>query len=283
MSQELLIDAHGRLRLTVDDFLSKNVAVLGMKGYGKSNTAAVLAEEFLRVGLPICIIDIKGEYWGLKEKHNIYVLGQTRNKESEAIDARITAQSARKAAINSYTKAVSVILDVSGFSIQDREDFLSVYFQTLWDISADPRYGHPYMIFIEEARNFIPQGASSSIKELMINITCEGRSRGFGIVLMGPRSSQIEKNVLTLSDFYFFHYASHELDVNRYVEHMSMPRMQAKQAIRRLKQGECLLVRGETTEWYRIRLRTTSHKSHTPTLGDLPTERGVETVQGLLI
>ena len=121
MNKELLIDAHGRLRLTINDFLGKNITVLGLKGYGKSNTAAVLAEEFLEAGVPVCIIDIKGEYWGLKEKYKIFVVGRTVNVEPEAIDARISAQSARQAAINSYTKAVSVILDVSGITLAERE------------------------------------------------------------------------------------------------------------------------------------------------------------------
>jgi DNA helicase HerA-like ATPase len=284
MSDRLLdIDTLGRLRLTANDFIGKNAAVLGLKGYGKSNTAAVLAEEFLKVGLPICIVDIKGEYWGLKERHNLYVIGQTVNPDPRAIDARITARSARAAATNSYTKAVSVILDVSGFSIEDREDFLSVYFQTLWELSSNPAYRHPYMIFIEEAKNFIPQGGKTAIKQLMINITCEGRSRGFGVVVIGTRSALIEKNVLTQSDYYFFHHASHELDVKRYMEHMNMVPSQAKIAIRKLKPGQCLLVVGDKTELQYIRLRTTPHKSHTPTMDDLPEVRGVESVQGLLI
>lgn len=284
MSEFLDIDKLGRLRLTANDFISKNALVVGLKGKGKSNTAAVLAEEFLKVGLPICIIDIKGEYWGLKEGHpNLYVIGQTVNPDPRAIDAKITARSARAAATNSYLKAVSVILDVSGFSIEDREDFLSVYFQTLWELSSNPAHRHPYMIFIEEAKNFIPQGGKTSIKELMINITCEGRSRGFGVIVIGTRSALIEKNVLTQSDYYFFHHASHELDVKRYMEHMDMSPSQAKIAIRKLKKGQCLLVVGDKTELHYIRLRHTPHKSHTPTMADLPEVRGVESVQGLLI
>lgn len=283
MNQKLLIDAHNRLHLTIDDFLGKNVAVLGLKGYGKSNTAAVLAEEFLAAGLPICIIDIKGEYWGLKEKYNIFVIGRTVNREPEAIDARVSAQSARKAAINSYTKAVSVILDVSGFALEEREDFLSVYFQTLWEISIDPQRRHPYMIFIEEAPDFVPQGGKTSIKSLMIDITRLGRSRGLGVVVIGQRAALIDKTVLTMSDLFFFHYTSFDVDVDRYTEQMAIPKPKAKDSIRRLKKGECLLVQNDTTVWYKIRLRDTPHKAHTPTMEDLPQERGVESVQGLLL
>lgn len=280
---ELMIDAHGRLRLTVEDFLGKNVAVLGLKGYGKSNTAAVLAEEFLAAGLPVCIIDIKGEYWGLKDKYNLFVIGRTVNVEPEAIDARISAPKARQAAINSYTKAVSVILDVSGFSLIEREDFLSTYFQTLWEISNDPNHRHPYMIFIDEAMEFIPQGANTAIKSLMIDITCLGRSRGLGVVVIGQRAALIDKTVLTMSDLFFFHYTSFDVDVNRYTAQMAMVKTKARDSIRRLKKGECLLVQNETTTWYKIRLRTTPHKSHTPTMADLPAQRGVDSVQGLLL
>lgn len=283
MNKDLRIDAHGRLRLTINDFLGKNVNVLGLKGYGKSNTAAVLAEEFLEAGVPVCIIDIKGEYWGLKEKHKIFVVGRTVNVEPEAIDARISASSARRAAINSYTKAVSVILDVSGFTLAEREDFLSVYFQTLWDISGTPKHRHPYMIFIDEAMEFVPQGANTSIKSLMIDITCLGRSRGFGVVVIGQRAALIDKTVLTMGDMFFFHYTSFDVDVDRYTSQMAMAKPRAREAIRKLKKGECLLVQNEMTTWYKIRLRDTSHKAHTPTMDDLPQERGVDTVQGLLL
>ncbi|MBP8055157.1 MAG: DUF87 domain-containing protein [Chloroflexi bacterium] len=278
----LHIDSAGLISMTADDALGKSIAVLGIKGYGKSNTAAVLAEEMLRIGVPICVVDPAGEYWGLKERHSIYVLGQTLNKEPEAIDAKITVASAAKAAERSYRKGQSVILDVSGFRAQsEREEFLQHYFVTIWNLAATLR--QPYMIFLEEARNFVPQSGRTAISDVMVDITCEGRKRGLGVVLIGQRSSQIDKNVLTQCDLLFLHYASHPTDVKVYTDQMSMPLLQAKGAIKRLKVGQALVVQGESVTWCKVRPRTTPHKGFTPTMEDLPEERGVETVQGLLL
>lgn len=278
----LHIDSAGLIHLTADDALGKSIGVLGIKGYGKSNTAAVLAEEMLRLGIPVCIVDPSGEYWGLKEKFNIFVIGQTLNKEPEAIDAKITVASAAKAAERSYRKGQSVILDVSGFRDQsERDEFLQHYFVTVWNLAATLR--QPYMIFLEEARNFVPQSGRTAISEVMVDITCEGRKRGLGVVLIGQRSSQIDKNVLTQCDLLFLHYASHPTDVKVYTDQMSMPLKQAKVAVQRLKVGHVLVAQGDQVTWCKVRMRVTPHKGFTPTMEDLPQERGVDTVQGLLI
>ena len=41
-------------------------AILGMSGAGKSNIAAVMAEQMYAADLPWCVIDPKGDWWGLR-------------------------------------------------------------------------------------------------------------------------------------------------------------------------------------------------------------------------
>ncbi len=136
-AERLYVDQLDRISLTTDDILGKSIAVLGIKGYGKSNTAAVLIEEMLRTGIPVCVVDPAGEYWGLKEKYKLFVIGQSLNKQPGAVDATLGADKAAKAAERSYRKGVSVILDVSGFkSLAEREDFLYQYFMTVWTLAA---------------------------------------------------------------------------------------------------------------------------------------------------
>lgn len=69
--------------IDIDDLLGERIAVLGMSGQGKSNTAAVLCEELLAAGLPLAIIDTAGEYWGLKEKYPILIAGQSAQADIE--------------------------------------------------------------------------------------------------------------------------------------------------------------------------------------------------------
>jgi DNA helicase HerA-like ATPase len=58
------------LELAVADLIGQRIAVLGISGSGKTNTVAVLAEELL-LQLPMTIVDIEGEYFGLKEKFDL--------------------------------------------------------------------------------------------------------------------------------------------------------------------------------------------------------------------
>ena len=86
----LHIDIDQRIQMPLKSFIGESVAVLGIRGSGKTNTAAVLIEELLTGGLPLTIVDIEGEYWGLKEKFEILVIGRSPNAD---IEVKILKQS----------------------------------------------------------------------------------------------------------------------------------------------------------------------------------------------
>ena len=66
------------LSLEAADLIGQSVAVLGIKGSGKSNTAAVLMEELLIAGIPICVVDIAGEYYTLKDEFpHVAIIGRS--------------------------------------------------------------------------------------------------------------------------------------------------------------------------------------------------------------
>ena len=71
------------IALETEVFVGRSVAVLGITGSGKTNTAAVLIEELLTQGLPMTIVDIEGEYWGLKESYDLLIVGRSEHAELE--------------------------------------------------------------------------------------------------------------------------------------------------------------------------------------------------------
>lgn len=52
------MDIASGVQLDINAFIGKSVALLGITGSGKTNTAAVLIEELLGQGLPMTIVDI---------------------------------------------------------------------------------------------------------------------------------------------------------------------------------------------------------------------------------
>src|SRR5579859_4866810 len=48
------------------DTITQSIALLAVRRAGKSNAAAVIAEEMFRAGLPWAAIDPKGDWWGLR-------------------------------------------------------------------------------------------------------------------------------------------------------------------------------------------------------------------------
>ena len=64
------IDIHDQVSLSIGDVIGESVAVLGIKGSGKTNSAAVWIEEILSAALPLTVVDIEGEYWLRHETTN---------------------------------------------------------------------------------------------------------------------------------------------------------------------------------------------------------------------
>lgn len=104
------IDIEGGLPLDISAFIGKSVALLGITGSGKTNTAAVLIEEMLTQGLPLTIVDIEGEYWGLKERFEVLVAGR-----SEHAELLLNPEQAGTLAHVSIERGISVILDLSDY------------------------------------------------------------------------------------------------------------------------------------------------------------------------
>jgi hypothetical protein len=51
------------------DFVTQSQAILAKKRVGKSYTASVQAEELLKAGQQICVIDPTGAWWGCGDCH----------------------------------------------------------------------------------------------------------------------------------------------------------------------------------------------------------------------
>lgn len=255
------IDRDQQMSFDIETFIGRSVAVLGITGSGKTNTAAVLIEELLTNGLPLTIVDIEGEYWGLKEQFDILVAGRSAHAELP-----VSVENAHTLAELSIKRGISVILDISDFTKEEAHQLLIAYFKSLWAASTATR--QPYQIVLEEAHEFVPQGIGTPLKELLTRIALRGRKRGLGIIMMSQRSAKVEKDVLTQTSLLFLHKVVHPIDVRVYKDLIPLPATQVSEMVGKLHPGEAVVVYNHEARVAHVRVRHTFHAGSTPTFGE---------------
>ncbi len=247
------------LELDLESLIGQCIAILGIRGSGKSNTAGVIFEELLTNNYPMSIVDIEGEYFGLKEKYEVLVVGT-----GDGVEIEIDAGCAAEIAEVSMEKNVPVVLDLSGFLSDERNELLMEYLSTLWNLAGTLR--RPYIIGIEEAHEFIPQGVKTELKEMIARIALRGRKRGLGAIVVSQRSAKVDKDVLSQAGMLLLHRVVHEVDMRVYSELLPWRRSEVKEIIGSLETGNCIFVNGETVRPIYVRERATFHAGFTPSL-----------------
>ena len=247
------------LNLNLEDLIGQCIAILGIRGSGKSNTAGVIFEELLQNNYPLSIVDIEGEYFGLKEKYEVLVVGK-----GEGVEIEIDAHCADEIARVSMEQNVPVVLDLSGFLSEERTELLKAYLSSLWNLAGTLR--KPYMIGIEEAHEFIPQGVKHELKEMIARIALRGRKRGLGGIVVSQRSAKVDKDVLSQAGMLFLHRVVHEVDMRVYSELLPWRKTEVKEIINSLDTGDCIYVNGDNILPIYVRERSTFHAGFTPSL-----------------
>lgn len=254
------LDHDHSLNLTIHDIVGNSLALLGITGSGKTNTAAVLIEELLTQGLPLTIVDIEGEYYGLKQSYELLVAGRSEHAELE-----VTPDNAASLAELSLQRSISLILDLSDYSQEEQFTFLLAYFTRLWEVAGKER--KPYQIVLEEAHEFIPQGVRTPLKQVLTRIALRGRKRGLGIILASQRSAKVEKDVLTQTSLLFLHKVVHPTDMRVYDELVPLPAKEVDTLVTGLQKGQVIVVSNHVPRVVQMRLRHTFHAGATPEFG----------------
>lgn len=247
------------INLDLKKVIGKCISVLGITGSGKTNTSAVLLEEMLKYKYPMTIVDIDGEYWGLKEKYELLVVGKSKN-----VDIEVHVEHARQIAEVSISKNIPVILDMSGFLYEDTYEFLLNYMDEIWELAG--KFRKPYEIVLEEAHEFIPQGTRTDLKEILSRIALRGRKRGLGTIILSQRSAKVEKDVITQAEILFLHKVVHPSDMRVYKEILPVSSKEFSVLISNLKVGDCIFLFENNYEIIHVRERDTFHAGFTPSL-----------------
>jgi hypothetical protein len=186
----------GKLFALPREAVTQTFGILAVRGAGKSNTAAVMAEEMFAAGLPFVVVDPVGSWWGLRSSGD----GKGPGLPIPIFGGRHGDVPLEKLAGNMIADLVvderlSCVLDCSDFSEGDKIRFLIDFAQRLYRRNSDPLH-----LFLEEADDYAPQRPFRDQAVLLRaweNVVRRGRARGLGITMITQRSAALNKNVLT--------------------------------------------------------------------------------------
>lgn len=183
------------------DAVTETFAILAKRGAGKTYTASVLVEEFLKAKLQTVVVDPVGAWWGLRssadgksEGFPIAILGGDKG------DVPLEATGGHVVADLVVDERLSVVLDLSSFSKNERRDFVRYFLERLYQRNRDAMH-----VVLEEADLFAPEGTLRKPgDEFMLgavyDLVRRGRARGIGSTLITQRSASLSKEVLTQAE-----------------------------------------------------------------------------------
>jgi hypothetical protein len=186
-----------------DQAVTQTFGILAKRGAGKSNTAAVMAEEMFEARLPFVVIDPVGAWWGLRSSADgksaglpIPIFGGHRG------DVPLESSGGELVADLIVEKRLSCVLDVSAFDSEGaKRRFLASFAERLFRLKGQPGHDDPLHLFLEEADDYAPQRAGGVEVNRTLGafqrIVKQARARGLGSTMVTQRSAVLNKDLLT--------------------------------------------------------------------------------------
>lgn len=183
------------------DTVTTALAILAIRGAGKSYTAAVLAEEVAGSGVPFVVIDPTGVWYGLRSSADgkapgisVIVMGGNHG------DIPLEETAGEVVADFVVSSGASIVLDLSLMRKGAQKRFVADFAEHLYHIKGKRENQTPLAIILDEADRFAPQKPQPEHARLLGAIedwVRLGRSRGLGCWMITQRSAVLNKDVLT--------------------------------------------------------------------------------------
>jgi hypothetical protein len=252
-------------QVDADVLATGRTCILGASGSGKSYTVGVLCEELFRNKVPFLLIDIEGEYSGLKEKYEAIWIGD--NGTDGRCDLKWGEFDVQELA-SQAPDVPPLIVDLSEAD-NPRERVASMLTRIYREVS---KRRTPYLVILEEADKFVPQVGDRL--QIFNEIARRGRKRGLGLVICTQRPSLVDKNILSQCGNQLIG----KLVINNDLQAVSQffPGKGLPEQLTTLTRGEFYAIGGlspTAPTLIKIRTRETSDGGRTPKLTDKPASK----------
>jgi hypothetical protein len=262
------------------DIAGQCLALFGIRGSGKTNTAGAFVEELLEHGYPTVIIDPTDAWWGLrvgadgdpKKGYPVVIFGGSHG------DIPLEESSGKVIADFVVKEQVPIILSIRHLRKGAQRRFVREFCEELYQLKGEPQYRTPLAVVIDEAPLFAPQkviGDMAFVVSAVEDLIARGRTSGFGVVLISQRSATLNADVRTQADTMICHRLTAKLDRKAIVEWFE--ENASTEDLKTILQSLAKLQDGEGWVWApkldimkraQMRRRRTFDSSATPKLGE---------------
>lgn len=184
------------------DAVTETFAFLAKRGKGKTYCASVMVEGMYDAGLPVCVIDPLGVWWGLRSSADgqgeglpFIVFG------GEHADVPLEESAGAVLADFVVDQRAPVVFDLSLLSKSAARRFVAAFLERLYHRNREPLH-----VVLDEADEWAPQRTSSEGARLLgtvQDLVRRGRARGLGCTLITQRPAVLNKDVLTQAEVLF--------------------------------------------------------------------------------
>lgn len=182
--------------------LKQHLVVLGKTGAGKSSALRHIVEHLLRAGKRVCIVDPKGDWWGLKVSADgkgagFPVIAFGDFKDERASDVPINKHSGKHVAELISSGNRPCVIGFRGWMTAHMVQFWIDFASTLFN--ANP--GELYLVG-DEFHNFAPKGKimdpeSGKCLHWSNRLMSEGRGLGLICLIASQRPQKVHNDTLT--------------------------------------------------------------------------------------
>lgn len=178
--------------------LEQHVIALGKTGSGKSSKLRVLVEGLLEANEPVCILDVKGDWWGLKSSADgkragfpLVIFG------GKHADVPLSAAGGKEIAELVFTGNRPCIIDMRALGQGERARFFIDLASTAYKVTKGKRW-----LVMSEVHNFCPKGKifSPQAGEMLHwanKLASEGRGLGINLLADSQRGQKVHNDFLT--------------------------------------------------------------------------------------
>ena len=177
--------------INLHEAISHNIALIGVTGSGKSFLAREMIKELMQDTKIICV-DFTGEYAEKFQNLQTYKLTKGKDKIKQFIQSNENIGMFELPSI-SNTKEV----------LEETQSFI----ESVFEYAKNQQTQQKICLVLEEAHTIVPEtsflgdlgeyGSSKALVNKMGQVALQGRKYGVGLIIIGQRTANISKTILT--------------------------------------------------------------------------------------